>query len=191
MILADVGEIGIYYKGREIILRPSLYAMSRIADKKTIVEIFSYVMSGDHAYSLLVIQACTDEDISDIYGMYELVDDELLFYDGEVSKEETIIIAQSLLKHGLIGDVERKQEAKTTKSYTPEFDAKSYVSAVVAHLGISEREAWNMTMTSIAGALQAKFPPIEKSENFPTVEEAINASNWLDEVNKKRGNTWK
>lgn len=187
MILADVGEIGIYYKGREIILRPSLYAMSRIADKKTIVEIFSYVMNGDHAYSLLVIQACTNEDISDIYGMYELVGDELLFYDGEVSKEETIIIAQSLLKHGLIGDVERKQEAKTTKNYTPEFDAKSYVSAVVAHLGISEREAWNMTMTSIAGALQAKFPPIEDAKYLSEERENEIMEAFYKERNKKNG----
>lgn len=170
MILADVGEIGIYHKGCEIILRPSLYAMSRIADKHQIVNIFSQVMAGDHGLSLLVIQACTDEDISDIYGMYERTDKGLEFLEGDASKNEAIIIAQSLLKHGIIGDIERKGD-KSKKDYTQEFDAKSYVSAVVAHLGISEREAWGMTMTSVAGALQSKFPPSEESKKYLTEDE--------------------
>ena len=52
MILTDVGEIGVYYEGREMILRPSLYAMSKLGDKKEILEIYLRVMAGDLAYSL-------------------------------------------------------------------------------------------------------------------------------------------
>lgn len=182
MILTEIGEIGAYFEGCELVLRPSLYAMTKLGSKKEIVDIFTRVMNGDIAYSLAVIQACCDEDTREIFGY---IDHETLeFIEMYASPNEIMILAQSLMKHGIIGDIDRSDDAQTgKKDYTPEFDAKSYVSAVVAHLGISEREAWQMTMTSVAGALRAKYPPQPSPYMSEKREEEL--LEWFNKKDKK------
>lgn len=183
MILADIGEIGVYFEGREFILRPSLYAMSRVGTKTEIVDVFMRVFDGDLAYSLAVIQACADEDIQDVFGA---IDENHFFNEMFASTGEIVVIAQSLLKHGIIGDIERaKKDVGDNDEYSQEFDARAYVMLAVAHLGISEREAWSMTMTSIVGALQAKYPVIEDKKKVS--DEVIKeSSDWFDELKKAR-----
>ena len=178
MILTDVGEIGVYYEGREMILRPSLYAMSKLGDKKEILEISLRVMAGDLAYSLAVIQCCADDDTRDIFGY---IDENLRFNEMFASVGEIIIVAQSLMKHGIIGDIERDEYEGEASN---EFDAKSYVSLAVAHLGMSEREAWQMTMTSLAGALMAKFPP--EPRKYLTEKEENEMLAWFEKIKDKR-----
>jgi hypothetical protein len=43
-----------------------------------------------------------------------------------------------------------------------EFDARGIAATAMAHLGLSEQEAWQLTMTSYIGAMRAKYPPTEK-----------------------------
>lgn len=183
MILTEIGEIGVHYEGLELILSPSLYAMSKLGSPKEIVNTFHYVMNGSLAHSLAVIQVCADGDIRDIFGY---VDADLEFNEMFASVGEIVILAQSLLYHGIIGDVKREDKKETSGEFTKEFHAKEYVSAVIAHLSVSEKEAWKMTMTSIAGALQAKFPPI-KDEKKEVTEDMINDSyEWFDKLDEVR-----
>lgn len=156
MILTDVGEIGVEFEGLELFLSPSLYAMSNLGSPKEIVDVFHYVMGGSLPHALAVIQVCADGDIRDIYGY---IDKETFeFVEMFASPIEILIVAQSLLKHGVIGDVKR-ETSHEKKDYTGEFHAKEYVAMAVAHLGIDHKEAWKMTMTSLAGAMQSKYPP--------------------------------
>ena len=186
MILTDIGEIGVYHEGRELFLRPSLYAMSRLGTKEEIFHVLHEVMQGDLAYSLAVLQVCSDGDIRDIFGYID--QDSFEFVGGEVSEGEIVILAQSLLKHGIIGDIDRSEDPPIKESeYSKEFDAKSYVAIAMAHLGVSERDAWQMTMTSLAGALRAKYPPVKNNKDkLPTLEEVAAIDDWVAEVNKLR-----
>lgn len=180
MILTDIGEIGVHYEGLELILSPSLYAMSKLGSPKEIVNTFHYVMDGSLAHSLAVIQVCADGDIRDIFGC---VDANLEFNEMFASVGEIIILAQSLLYHGLIGDIERSNDPVSKKDYAKEFKAKEYVASAVAHLGISNNEAWKMTMTSLAGALQSKFPP--EPSKYMSEERENELMKWFEEKENK------
>lgn len=183
MILTEIGEIGVHYEGLELILSPSLYAMSKLGSPKEIVDTFHCVMGGSIAHSLAVIQVCADGDIRDIFGY---MDGNLEFNEMFASTGEIVIVAQSLLYHGIIGDVKREDKKSTNGEFTKEFHAKEYVSAVIAHLGISEKEAWKMTMTSVSGALQAKFPPVNDGKTEVTGEVINESYDWFDKLDEVR-----
>jgi hypothetical protein len=136
-----------------------------------------------------VMNACSEDDLAPFigepgsrYGSYRL---------GPVSPEVMLALSQSLMQHGVIGpmpkemaDPEAVKEAKQKAgNYTPEFDAMSFVSKAIAHLGLSEAEAWNLTLTGFAAHWEAKFgEPKEKrhsSEHDATM-------NWLEKVNALR-----
>ena len=51
---------------------------------------------------------------------------------------------------------------KTNFRCLREFDARGIAATAMAHLGLSEKEAWQLTMTSYIGAMRAKYPPTEK-----------------------------
>lgn len=178
MILSDVGEIGISYEGLELFLSPS-YDMSSLGNGKEIVDIFTRVMSGDLAYSLAVIQVCADGDIRDVFGY---IDEDLVFHEKAASINEIIIVAQSLMKHGLIGDIKRTADPTSMSEYTKEFDAKEYVATAVAHLGVSIKDAWAMTMTSLVGALQSKFPP--EPSKYMSEERENELMEWFESSKK-------
>ena len=55
----------------------------------------------------------------------------------------------------------------------------------MAHLGIGERDAWAMTMTSLVAALRAKFPQPKSAS--PTVEEHDATMAWFERVQAMRG----
>lgn len=75
--------------------------------------------------------------------------------------KDRIILAQYLLKHGLIGEIEKKKKNEDT-DYSHEFHAKKFVYMAVAHLNMSEDKAWNMSMTAFQEAMNAKFPTNDK-----------------------------
>lgn len=182
MILNDVGEIGASYEGLELILSPSLYAMSKLGSGKEIVDVFTRVMSGDLAYSLSVIQVCSDGDIRDVFGY---IDTDLTFQEKGASADEVVVIAQSLMKHGLIGDVELNSRSNEKSDYFSVFEAKDYVATAVAHLGISIKDAWAMSMTSLLSVLKAKFPDTDKKDT-PTLEEVDQTMEWFNSVKAAR-----
>ncbi|MEN1443551.1 DUF6246 family protein, partial [Pseudomonas aeruginosa] len=55
--------------------------------------------------------------------------------------------------------------------------------------GLSEREAWSMTMTGLIGALRAKYPPTESNApgaRAPTAAEHDATMEWSDKIEAKR-----
>lgn len=185
MILADIGEVGIEHEGASYILRPSLFSMSKLGSPREIVELFKIIAEGCERrayrdYCIHVIWCCTDEDISHLTG-YNDVDG---FVQGVMSNGELMILAQHLMLHGIVGN-KKLSRRQTNDSYSEEFHAVDYVSIAMAHLGVSERDAWNMTMTSLVSAMAAKYPPNPEDEP-PAADDVRRAMEAFKEIKKAR-----
>lgn len=202
MILTEIGEVGVYAGEQVVRLRPSLYAMSRLGDPVEIVETFATVMGGaeDDAQArrlfqaaLGVIYACASEeaDPSSLFGTYETTSGTLEYVPGAAPVEHVVPLARCLLKHGVTGALPPlpRRPGDEEPVYVKEFQARDHVATAMAHLGVSERDAWNLTMTGLVGALRAKFPPAESNApgaRAPTKEEHNATMAWFDKIEAKR-----
>lgn len=188
-ILTEIGEISIH-AGRDVLLRPSLAAIASLGEPREIVETFARVMAGDHMDSLGVLFACADEDVSDIFGAYEVRDDVIRYVPGTAPAAHIVPLAQCLMRHGVVGVAKPlPRRADAEDQYLTEFDAKEHAALAMAHLGLTEREAWNMTMTGLVAALRAKFPPSAKDSpgaRAPTREEHEATEAWYERVLEAR-----
>lgn len=203
--------------GTAVILRPSFRAMASLGEPEEIVEKFSRLHSSpilasviksdplgvrlqciqvnktilrDHWREMLflsheIITACATDDMRKFigepgsrYASYRL---------GPVPPEVMLVLARSLMAHGIIGPMPKKLDGEVgtpaKSSYTAKFDALFFVYKAVSILGMSEGEAWNMTMSSFAAAWNAKYGE-NKQERFS--EEHDNTMAWLKKVNEKR-----
>jgi len=202
MILTEIGEVGVYAGEHVVRLRPSLYAMCRLGDPVEIVETFATVMGGaeDEAQArrlfqaaLGVIYACASEDVdpSSLFGTYETASGSLEYVPGAAPVEHVVPLARCLLKHGVTGALPPlpRRPGDDEPVYVNEFVARDHVAMAMAHLGVSERDAWDLTMTGMVGALRAKFPPAESNATgarAPTKEEHNATMAWFDKIDAKR-----
>lgn len=197
MILRDVGEIGVFTPGGEWFkLRPSLYAMSQLGEPGEIVRLFASVMAPEphrdqFPDALAVLHACAEQDVSEVFGCYEPEPDSRLKYrPGLADPLDFLPLARCLLKHGIVGALPPlPRPADAEEGYSREFHAREMVDLAVAHLGLPAMTAWGMTMTEIAGALRAKFPPTDKQapgRNAPTGQEHDALMAWADRIAEKR-----
>ncbi len=202
-ILTEIGEIGVHAGERVHILRPSLYAMTQIGDPEEIVRVFASVMEAAPSFvdALGVIYACAETDVSDIFGRIEsiesvperpLINGEIMgatrYVEGAVPPEHVVYLARRLLLHGVTGALPPLPlKDGETQEFTPTFDARDHVAVAMAHLGLSEREAWQMTMTSFIGAMRAKFPPeATPGSKAPSIDEYEADMARLDKINAIR-----
>lgn len=196
MILTTVGEIGVHVGGAVYRLRPSLYAMTQLGEPAEIVEVFARVMGEPVGLieqreqfrdALAVIHACSDDDLSGVFGY---VNERMKYVLKKADPAHIVPLAQCLLKHGVVGDLpplERPADQET--EYVAEFNARDHVALAVAHLGASEQEAWQMTMTSFVGAMRAKFPETESGSpgsNAPSIEEHDATMEWFEKIRAAR-----
>ncbi|OCG14935.1 hypothetical protein A9G09_05020 [Gilliamella sp. wkB292] len=143
--------------------------MKKIGTPKQIVESFSILFGVyDNATEQLVVDtadnvlsACCANDCSVITGYLRDIDDKLTQIEGLLPIEDRIIFAQLLLKHGLIGEIEKKKKSENA-DYSDKFHAKEFVYMAVAHLGMSDTDAWNKSMTAFEEAMEAEFPANDK-----------------------------
>lgn len=190
-IFTEVGEIGIRAGNSMYLLRPSLHAMAQLGEPAEIVQTFANVMQGDFLDSLGVLYACCEDDISDLYGSYEPgAFGGLRYVPGTAPITHIVPLAQCLMRHGVVGVAKPlPRRADAEEQYLTEFDAKEHAALAMAHLGLTEREAWNMTMTGLVAALRAKFPPSSKDSpgaRAPTREEHEATMEWFERVEAAR-----
>lgn len=198
MVITSIGEIGITAGDQQYKLRPSLYAMTKLGEPSEIVRVYASVISDaphheQFSDALAVIHACSDDDLSDLFGCYvpARAGRGFRFKQGKAQPEHIIPLARSLLQHGITGALEPlPRRADEEPEYVQEFDARAHVSLAMAHLGIPSQDAWSMTMTELVGALRAKFPPSEKDSpgaRAPSKTEMEEALEWHDRVLEARG----
>lgn len=202
--------------GRTVLMRPSLYAMSSLGTPEEIVAKFAAIHSAptlmtfdasdapgvvlagmqvnrqrvrDHWRQSLflareIMGACTEQDLAPFIGEYgERYNS---YRMGPVPVEAMIVIARSLMQHGVIGPMPKPRgddEPRQKSDYTPGFDALTFVSKAIAHLGMSEAEAWNMTMSSFAAHWHAKFGEQKEQRHSAEHDDTMR---WLQAVNKER-----
>lgn len=209
MALTEIGEVEVSVHGRDWLFRPSFAAMTRLGDPAEIVQMFADLFAEplpighrlldtqrirefrrrQFRAALLVLWACSSDDITPLVGGYKPSRSGLRYQQGFMPLRDIVVVAQSLMQHGVIGKVKKGEREKQKEAeYAKEFDAKSYVYTAVSHLGMSEREAWDMTMTGFVSAMRAKYPP-EKDAGAaaPSVEQHDHTMSWLQRVNAARG----
>lgn len=178
--LTAIGEVGIEYKGRSYLLRPSLFSMTRIGTPKEIVETFGIIMGGEPiahpVYTpdavkrwramrfetcLHVIRSCCDEDVTPLVGglVPSRTGAGLRYQPGGMAIDAVLAIARCLMRHGVVGNAQRDTtKPEEVEDFNTEFNAADFVANAMAHLGMTAADAWQMTMTTFHGAMRAKFP---------------------------------
>lgn len=128
--------------------------------------------------AMIVLDACCDRDVTPLTG--ELVPGKtgrraFMYRPGAMPVSDMVLIAQSLIQHGIIGKAKvRKLQRHEGSSTSSEFNAFEYISAARSHLGMSRAEAGQLTMTEFQMMLAAKFPEQKgfTREEYDAVEEA-------------------
>ncbi|WP_256743926.1 DUF6246 family protein, partial [Cronobacter sakazakii] len=78
---------------------------------------------------------------------------------GAMDEFDMIVIAQSLITHGIIGKAKvRKLQRHESTQATSEFNAFEYISAARNHFSMSRAEAEQLTMTEFQLLIAAKYP---------------------------------
>lgn len=207
--LVHIGEVGIYHARGSHILRPSLLAMSRLGTPAQIVNTLTVVFGeGLNCHpgarklahkqqlraALEVWQACAPEDVDldDITGHFSVRGGWVM---GRSDPADVIVVAQALLRHGVCGDPDPRKEddaAPRDSEYSPEFDCRKNAAMAMGHLGLSEAEAWAMTMTGLRLAMEAKYPKAEtaaeqSARRAPSETEYDATMEWFEKVQAARG----
>jgi len=197
--ITSIGEIGAYVGDKEYLFRPSLAAMDSLGSPTEIVEKFALLFSSPKinpiwptssyrawerevmATAYDVLMACCNDDVTPLLG--HMGSKWGSFVPGAMPGMDMIYLARSLMHDGIVGLKPEGLLAKPKEEYTPKFQAREFVAQAVAHLGMSSDDAWNLTMTEFAGAMQSKFG---KPETLPSLDEHDDAMARLAEINRLR-----
>ncbi|EFQ8851059.1 hypothetical protein H0F83_004436 [Salmonella enterica subsp. enterica serovar Kedougou] len=203
--ITDIGQAVIRAGGKELFLNPSFLAMSRIGTPEQIVDAFVKVHAGHYpkhriadpqilkaanarcfadmaAAAANVVRHCSEVDVAEVIGSYSLsTTGRLIFKPGVLPVEDVIQLARHLILHGVMGDQPPEEFESKKGEYSDKIDVRTFVYTAVAHLGMSEADAWNMTMTSFRAAMNAKFPQKEKGK-VPTQEKYDEVMDWAEQM---------
>ncbi len=175
--------------GKDYLLRPSFEAMIRIGSPEEIVKAYATIHGQDVARlievctgtlsnfpawlgpsfnraaekllstSMLVMQACCDEDLTPMIGEWKGWRHCVVYRPGQMPKNDIIILAQHLMQHGVVGKAKvRRLQRYENAETTTEFRAFDYISAARSHFGMRRDEAAALTMTEFQLLLAAKYP---------------------------------
>lgn len=112
--------------------------------------------------AMTVMEACCENDLSALIGEFRPARAKGRPFKrrvGVIGDFELLLIAQSLITHGIIGKAKVRQlQRHESGKATTEFNAFDYVSAARTHLGMRREEAEQLTMTEFQMMLAAKFP---------------------------------
>lgn len=175
--------------GKDYLLRPSFEAMTRIGSPQEIVSVYASIHGSEVAQiielcsgtlgrfpewlsphmrriadrllanSMQILQACCDEDLTPIIGEWKGWSKYVVYRPGLMPKNDIIVIAQSLMQHGVIGKAKvRKLQRHENSSRTSEFNAIDYISAARTHFGMGKDDAARLTMTEFQLLISQKYP---------------------------------
>lgn len=109
-----------------------------------------------------VLSACCEDEVGDLIGWMKPGKSRkrgFMWRRGIMPPQEMVIIAQSLMMHGIIGQAKlRKLQRHESNEPTTEFRASDYIIAARNHFNISKEEAAQLTMTELQMMLVAKYP---------------------------------
>lgn len=175
--------------GRDYVLRPSFEAMARLGEPEEIVKLYAEINGSDAqkvfydcdeafggvpdwmlpvinkvsdkilSASMLVLQACCEEDLTGAIGEWCERGGKIVYLPGIMPKEDIVTLAKELMLHGIIGNAKvRRLQRHEAKETTTEFNAAEYIAAAQTHFNIGLSEASQLTMTAFQLLLAAKYP---------------------------------
>lgn len=112
--------------------------------------------------AMSVLTACCDRDPAPLIG--EIIPGRsgkwaFVYRKGAMPPGDIVIIAQSLITHGVIGKAKVRQlQRHESGQATTEFRAFDYISAARNHFNMSRADAEQLTMTEFQMLLAAKYP---------------------------------
>ena len=112
--------------------------------------------------AMTVLAACCDHDVTHLIGEIrpaKASGKTFKIRRGSMDEFDMLVIAQSLITHGIIGKAKvRKLQRHEGSERTNEFNAFEYVSAARNHFGMSRVEAEQLSMTEFQTLIAAKYP---------------------------------
>ncbi|MCO0226668.1 hypothetical protein H9W87_09860 [Enterobacter roggenkampii] len=175
--------------GKDYLLRPSFSAMMRVGEPDEIVKMYaqihgsevqqliasctagfdsipewmapSFNVAADNLLftSMLVLQACCDDDLDELIGEWADEGGRISYQPGLMAKDLIIIFARELMQHGIVGKASvRRLQRHESGETTNEFKAFDYISAARSHFGMNRDEASALTMTEFQLMLAQKYP---------------------------------
>lgn len=164
--------------GVEFTFTPSLGRIATLGSPQEIVRIYAdlYGPNAPATAAYVLACLCDQDDASPLIGWCDLdpnpaaegVPPSLRWHDGAMPPTERVIIAQHLMRHGIIGKAVPAVEGDG--QYSDHFDVAEYVAAARVHLGLSSADAEALSMTEMQLMLDMKFPKRGR-RNVPTREE--------------------
>lgn len=182
-VRAEIGEICISTKDYDYVFKPSFKNISKIGSSTEIIDAYS-VLAGLNVHAALshfkrppyfvmqylnnqlkkrlplainVLECCCDDDIDKLVGKF--TGNRLRYRKGVMSPDSIILIAKTLLDHGVIGMAKvRVSQRNQAKKYTTEFKVIDYITNARVHLGLSREESENLSMTEYIMMMANKFP---------------------------------
>lgn len=201
----EIGQLHVRCDGHDYIFSPSLLAMTRIGSPEYIIDCFVKVFGGHYpqnvpdnpwiqkvisspvygrpmlSAALIIMQACCDDDITPLAGEFRFnAAGRQIYRPGRMDVKNIIILAQHLIHHGVTGD-NAIPATEDSGGYSSQFDARTLVYSLVAHMGITEERAWEMSMTAINYLLRARFPELNKPK-LPSQDDYDAAWEWADKI---------
>lgn len=178
-VKTEIGEIGIELNGCTYVLRPSFVNIEKIAPPNKIIPIMHVLLDNQpipelstlhrmylhhkvkHMFetAVIVIDACGSLPRG-VLGWYNC----MRFVPGKISITNTIILAQSLLRSGVIGKPSLIK-AKDKES-TLVFNVRDFIVFATSQLGYSLVEAENLTMIEFQHAVSIALPVEDKSNDM-------------------------
>ncbi|GDQ62899.1 DUF6246 family protein [Escherichia coli] len=219
MIHVRTGQFAAVVNGKRYEFNPCFAAMAKIGSDSELVEYFATIHGGKYPSllpvdpdlrkrvmalcygeivqtSIHILKCCSDDETGPLLGeCWFTPSGKLKLKPGLMPIEDIITLAQHCMYHGLIGDGQEEESGEIQEGeYKPTFDILEFVYSAVAHLGLSESEAWNMTMTGYRAAVRAKTPPDERNErskpnvhiNKQAYDERMEAAKRVLEMMKNR-----
>lgn len=152
--------------GRSFELTPSFFNISKIGSPKEIIEKFN-LLSGHKGHieafcaARDILEACGLDGEPELIGWLTFSERKCktMITQGILPIEHVMILARHCMMHGICGSrdqIDDAVERGKAKAIT-EFNAYDYVMVAIESLGMSQTEAWNLTMTSFSKYMDSKI----------------------------------
>lgn len=134
-----------------------------------------------------VLTACCEDDCSELTG--EMVpsrkrSDSLVWRPGRLPFSDIVVLASSLITHGIIGKAKVRQlQRNESGGMVSEFHAIEYINSARVHFGMPYAEAERLTMTEFILLLNAKYP---EQKGFTREEYDQAADDYFAERERRR-----
>lgn len=187
--IGEIGLSNSAEGGRDYLLRPSFEAMNRIGSPTEIVQMYADIHGSEAhqlielcsagpritsawlgasmnrvaerllSKAMHVLQSCCEDDLTAVIGEWKGWKRCVVYRPGLMPRGDIIILAQSLMQHGLVGKAKvRRLQRNESSETTAEFRAFDYISAARSHFGMGREEASSLTMTEFQLLLAQKYP---------------------------------